>query len=148
MFSYYSQFIKNFSDKIQPLLKTDIYPINSDAKNAFYLLKKDVKTSVVASIDETLPFVVETHVSEHALTATINQNGPPVALFSNTSSKKEIQHSTIEKEAYAPLEAIRKRCHYLTGRHFTLITDQKEVSFMSDQSKKRKIKNGKLMRWS
>ena len=35
MFSYYSQFIKNFSDKIQPLVKADTYLINSDAENAF-----------------------------------------------------------------------------------------------------------------
>lgn len=96
MFSYYSQFIKNFSDKIQPLLKTDIYPINSDAKNAFYLLKKDVKTSVVASIDETLPFVVETVASDHALAATLSQNGRPVAYYFKSLSKREIQHRPIE----------------------------------------------------
>ena len=37
--------------------------------------------------------------------------------------------------------------HYLTGQHFTLITDQKAVSFMFDQSKKGKIENDKIMSW-
>ena len=147
MFSYYSQFIKNFSDKFQPIVKEDTYPINSDAENAFCLLKKDIKASVVTSIDETFPFVVETDASDHALAATLSQNGCPVAFFSKTLSQKEIQHPLIEKEAYAIIEVIRKWRHYLTGRQFTLITDKKAVSFMFDQSKKVKIKNDKIMRW-
>ena len=64
MFSYYSQFIKNFSEKIEPLVKADTYPINSDAENAFYLLKKDTEVFVVTSIAETVPFVVETDTSD------------------------------------------------------------------------------------
>ena len=147
MFSYYSQFIKNFPDKIQPLVKADTYPINPDAENAFYLLKKDIEASVVTSLDETLPFVVETGASDHALAATLSQNGHPVAFFSKTLSKQEIQYPPIKKEAYAIVEAIRKWRHYLTGQYFTLITDQKAVSFMFDQSKKGKIKNNKIMRW-
>ena len=37
--------------------------------------------------------------------------------------------------------------HFLTGRHFTLTTDQKSVSYMFDQRHKGKIKNDKIMRW-
>ena len=65
MFSDCSQFMKNFSDKVQPIVKADTYPINSDAENAFYQLKKDIETSAVTNIDETLPFVVETDASDN-----------------------------------------------------------------------------------
>ena len=107
MFSYYSQFIKNFSDKIQPLVKADTYLINSDAENTFYILKKDIEASVVISIDETLLFVVETDASDHALAATLSQNGRPVAFLTKSLNKQEIQHSPIEKEAYVIIEAIQ-----------------------------------------
>ena len=108
MFPYFSQFIKNFSDKIQPLVKADKHPINSDAENTSYQPKKDIEASVVLTIDETIPFVVENEVSSHALAATLSQNGCPVAFVSETLSKQEIQDLPIEKEAYITVEAIWK----------------------------------------
>ena len=63
MFSYYCQFIKSFSDKIQPLVKVD-RQINSDTEITFYQLKKDIEASVVTSTDDTLSFVVETDASQ------------------------------------------------------------------------------------
>ena len=64
-----------FSYQIQQLVKTDTYPINSDTENAFYLLKKNIEASVVKSTDKILPFIVETDASNHALAATLSQNG-------------------------------------------------------------------------
>ena len=45
------------------------------------------------------------------------------------------------------MEAIRKWRHYLLGRHFRLITDQRSVSFMFDKGNHGKIKNDKIARW-
>ena len=59
----------------------------------------------------------------------------------------ELKHPSIEKEAQAIIEAVRHWKHYLTGKHFTLRTDQKSVSFMFDQKHKGKIKNDKILRW-
>ena len=53
----------------------------------------------------------------------------------------------MEKEACAIVEACRKWLHYLTGRHFLLITDQQAVSYMFDTNKHWKIKNNKILRW-
>ena len=36
---------------------------------------------------------------------------------------------------------------FLTGQHFTLITDQQSVAFMFDKNKLNKIKNDKILRW-
>ena len=62
-------------------------------------------------------------------------------------SKSEKHHSSVEKEASAIVEAVRKWSHFLSGRHFTIITDQKSVSFMYTTANYGKIKHEKNMRW-
>ena len=147
LFSYYSQWIKDFSDKIRPLMQNEEFPLPEEAHKAFDLLKLDIEHSVVGAIDEDQPFQVETDASDYALSATLNQSGRPVAFFSRTLSGPELRHPAVEKEAAAIIEAVRKWKHYLTGRHFTLITDQQSVAFMFNSKLKGKIKNDKIMRW-
>ena len=147
LFSYYSKWIKNFSDKIRHLSRNTIFPLCDEAMSAFNALKLDVEKSVISSIDESLPFQVETDASDFAIAATLTQNSRPVAFFSRMLSGSELQHSSVEKEASAIIEAVRKWKHYLTGRHFSLITDQKSVSYMFNTKHHGKIKNDKIMRW-
>ena len=146
-FSYYSKWIPYFSDKIKPLTQSKSFPISETAMNSFNELKSIIEQAVVTAIDEEIPFQVETDASEIALAATLTQNGKPVAFFSRMLHGSELQHSAIEKEAQAVIESIRHWRHYLTGRHFTLKTDQKSVAFMFNQKLKGKIKNDKIMRW-
>ena len=54
---------------------------------------------------------------------------------------------TTETEAAAIVEAICKWKHYLTGKHFKLITVQKFVAYMFDTKHHSKIKNDEVMRW-
>ena len=129
MFAYYSKWIRNFSDKIAPLIKNQQYPVSVECADHFRMLKQDIASAVVMSVDEDLPFEVETDASDIAVAAVLNQNGRPVAFYSKTFSESERKHSAIEKEATAIIEAIRHWRHYLTGKHFKLITDQK-VSFV------------------
>ena len=53
----------------------------------------------------------------------------------------------MEKEAKAIIEAVRHWKHFLTGRHFTLKTDQKSVAYMFYHRHKGKIWNDNIMRW-
>ncbi|XP_068238623.1 uncharacterized protein [Palaemon carinicauda] len=59
----------------------------------------------------------------------------------------EQRHSSVEKEAYAIVEALRRWKHYLIGHHFKLITDQRSVTFIFDTRSSSKIKNDKIARW-
>ena len=45
------------------------------------------------------------------------------------------------------VEALKKWKYLLIGRHFTLVTDQKSVSYMHDTRHAHKIKNEKILRW-
>ena len=140
MFSYYSNWIKNFSVKILPLTSTKSFPLSQSALNAFNILRKNVEHSALNTIDETIPFMVVTDASGRAIAATLSQH-----FFSRTLNSSELMHSSIEKEAYVIVEAIKRR-HYLATRHFILLTDQKSVSFMFDKNSKGKIKNDNILR--
>ena len=147
MFAYYSQWIRNFSDKAYPLIHNTTFPLPSEVKTSFDELKKELEDALLITIDPLVPLVVETDASDVAIAATLNQNGRPVAFFSRTLSTSEKNHSTVEKEAQAIVEACRKWKHYLIGNHFKLLTDQRSVAFMFDSKQKGKIKNEKIQRW-
>lgn len=147
LFAYYSQWIRNFSEKLFPLNNASSFPLGKAELKAFITLKQDIINSVVVAIDESKPFVVESDASDYALAATLTQDCRPVAFFSRTLTSSEKRHSAVEKEASAIVEAIRKWRFVLHGKRFTLITDQKSVAFMLDVKHSGKIKNDKIARW-
>lgn len=147
MFAHYSQWVESFSEKIHLLTQVRTFPLSDSAIRAFQNLKRDIANSAIAAINPSAPLVVETDASDSAIAASLRQNGRPVAFFSRTLSKSERRHTAIEKEAYAIVEALRKWRHYLIGRQFHLITDQKSVSFMFNPKTSSKIKNEKIARW-
>ena len=147
MFAYYTQWVPCFSEKIKPLIATKKFPLREEALQTLKTLKQDLTSATVTLIDEKLPFVLETDASDNAISATLNQEGLPVALFSRTLNKCETHQSSVEKEDCAIVEAIRKWAHLLSGRRYTVVTDQRSVSFMYDVRHSSKIKNKKIMRW-
>ena len=147
MFSYYAKWIKSFSDKIKVLNLVTNFPLNTNEIKMFELLKSELAHAAMQAIDENIPFTVETDASDFAISATLNQDGRPVAFHSRTLQGSEQFHSSVEKEAQAIVEAIHHWRHFLLGRHFSLITDQRSVAYMYDYKSSSKIKNDKIMRW-
>ena len=121
LFCNYSQWILEFSNLIKPITSCKSFPLSQEAVEAFESLRKTIDESFVTAIDECIPF----DASDVALAATHSQNGKPVAFFSRTLQGSELKHTSIAKEAQAVIESVRHWKHFLTGRHFTLTTDQK-----------------------
>lgn len=147
MLAYYSKWIRGFSEKIRPLITCNTFPMPKDVIDCFSNLKREVANSSIATLEEGIPLVVETDASDLALAATLSQKHRPVAFFSRTLTASEQNHSSIEKEASAIVECLRKWKHFLMGRHFTIITDQEALSFIFNQKHSSKIKNDKILRW-
>ena len=145
LFAYYAQWIGEYSDKIKPLINNCCFPLTDSALETFKLLKSELADVSLGVIDEKEQFVVETDASNVALSATLNQNNRPVAFFSRSLTKSELQHSSVEKEAAAIVDC--KWSHFLAARRFKLITDQRSIAFMFDGKNHGKIKNAKILRW-
>ena len=147
MFAYYSPWISHFSDKILPLSQNKQFPLPPCVVETFEQLKKELENAALVTVDPKVQLIVETDASDEAISATLNQEGRPVAFFSRTLNRSEKNHTSVEKEAYAVIESLRKWQHYLINSHFKLITDQKSVSFIYDKKFKGKVKNDKIQRW-
>ncbi|GFY16815.1 retrovirus-related Pol polyprotein from transposon opus [Trichonephila clavipes] len=147
MFAHYCRWIPGFSKKIRPLLGKKQFPLSRDAVLTFNSLKDDVENAALATIEDDIPFRVETDSSDFAIGATLSQAGRPVAFFSRTLHASELRHSSPEKEAYAIVESLRHWRHFLMGKHFEVFTDQQAVAFVFNQRYGSKIKNEKLIRW-
>ena len=148
LFSYYSPWIPKYSDMIQPLINKPMFPLCSAAKEAFQNIKQCIAKSSIVSPNNVDTLVLESDASDYAVSASLNQNGKPVAFFSRTLNSHEKHHHSVEKEACAIVEACRRWRHYLTGRRFLLITDQEAVSYMFSKNGSRgKMKNDKIQRW-
>ena len=63
---------------------------------------------MLQNIDEKLPFVVECDASDVTVSATVNQKGRPGAFMAQTLQSSELHYPSIEKEAIAINEAVRK----------------------------------------
>ncbi|GFW69424.1 retrovirus-related Pol polyprotein from transposon opus [Trichonephila clavipes] len=147
MFAHYCRWIPGFSKKIRPLLGKKQFPLSRDAVLTFNSLKDDVANAALATVEDDIPFRVETDSSDFAIGATLSQAGRPVAFFSRTLHASELKHSSPEKEAYAIVKSLRHWRHFLMGKHFEVFTDQQAVAFVFNQRHGSKIKNEKLIRW-
>ena len=65
---------------------------------------------------------------------TVNQNGKPVALFSQSPKFYREKIFVVEKEA------IKRLRYFLLGRRFTIVTDQKSEAYMYNIKHKNTIK--------
>ena len=133
LFAYYAKWIFQFSDKIQSLKHSTKFPLDQTVLKNFEALKKEIAKPTLLSIDKTVPFVVECDASDVAISASLNQNGRPIAFMSRSFQGGEIHYPAVEKEA------VRKWSHLFTRQPFTLISDQRSMAFMLDNRKRTKI---------
>ena len=105
-------------------------------------MKKEIASDrVLTHYDPTLPLQVAVDASPVGLVCVMSHKMPdnttrPVIFLSRTLTDAENKYSHLHKEALGIYWAVRKLYHYLYGRYFTLITDNKPLAAIFHPDKK------------
>ena len=138
---YYSRFIKNFSDKIRPLIecikqKADQQPgvraknfkLTDEAKQAFEKLKLDLmKAPILRLADAHKKFYIFSDASQFAVGAVLTQeeNGTffPIAYYSRSLTPGQRNYCAFLRELLAIIGSIKHFKYYIEGATFEVKTD-------------------------
>ena len=145
---YYRRFVKDYGKIARPLtqfLKTDKFQWNEEAQAALENLKQLVAEVPILTVpDFSKTFTIETDASNKGLGVVLMQEGKPVAFLSQTLSDRAQTKSVYERELMAIVMAVQKWRHYLLGRHFIILTDQKSLKFLTEQ----RVMGEEYFRWT
>ena len=76
--------------------------------------------------------------SDVGVSAVLQRNIRPVVFWSRTLNSNEKRYASVEKEASAIVEAVRRWSHYLLLRKFTIIIDKKIKKYLRRLKKLRR----------
>lgn len=123
VFAYHSKWIHKFLEKINPLSDCKVFLTEGEALTTFENLKKELGKVALQNIDEDNPCVVKCDASEVAVSATLNQDGRPVTFMPRKFEIHELRYPSVEKEATAIIESVRKWEKLLRCKYSKFITD-------------------------
>lgn len=108
------------------LLKKEAFKWGEEAQVSFDMLKgKMTNPPVLALLDFSKPFCIETDASGMSMGAVLMQNLHPIAYISKAFSNRNAMMSAYERELLAIVFAIKKWQHYLSIQPFVIRTDQR-----------------------
>ncbi|GBN78877.1 Retrovirus-related Pol polyprotein from transposon 17.6 [Araneus ventricosus] len=152
----YRDYIPNFSSlllSLTNLTKKNVpnkIPWNEEAELAFQALKRELTrmpSLYTPQLDK--PFQLNTDASATAIGACLAQTGDdgndnPIAFFSKKLTPTQMRWATIEREAYAVLEALKKYDTWIFGARIQVISDHNPLTYLTQQTPY----SAKLTRWS
>lgn len=154
LFSYFRRFVPNFSRIAAPMLnllkKESIFDFNKDCERAFYTLKHAISSSpVLAIFSREKETELHTDASMHGYGAILLQKQNdnkwhPISFFSKRATATEAKYHSFELETLAIVYAIRRFHQYLSGLHFTIVTDCNALSLTLEK----KTINPRIARWA
>jgi hypothetical protein len=124
--NFYRDFVPRYSEVVSPLLsllkKDVVFEWSDRCQTAFDSLKSSFSSpTLLRHADLSLPFVLHTDASDHALGAVLSQRDEvsglthPVAFFSRTLSPAERNYATYDKELLAIIAALEHWRAFLLG---------------------------------
>lgn len=135
---FYRRFVRGYAQiaaALTDLLKRDGFHWSQLADKAFDALKRGLTSApIFAMPDFTQAFIVETDASGIGIGAVLTQSGHPIAYFSKKLSPRMQAASTYHREMFAITCAVKKWRHYLLGRRFTVLTDQRSLRELMAQT--------------
>lgn len=158
-FGYYSHYIKNYANIMEPIYQLLRGQKNTKRSNAITAVQWtpdhqaavdearrqliDAALHMPAAVDT---YQVETDASNTAIAAILScyheDRWKPVEFYSKTLTQTERNWPTREREAYAIVRSIQRFHHYLWGRPFTVVTDHESLKWIMN------AKCGKISRWA
>ncbi|GFT39656.1 retrovirus-related Pol polyprotein from transposon 17.6 [Trichonephila clavipes] len=154
--SYYREYIPNFASLVLPLTELtknrvpNIIPWNEVAEQAFTKLKAQlVKAPSLYTPDLSKPYQLYTDASATAIGACLSQNDEkgkenPIAFFSKKLTETQTRWATIEREAYAVIEALKCFDSWIFGAEIEVISDHNPLTYLTLTTPQ----SAKLTRWA
>ena len=154
LISYYRNYIPNLADIAKPL--TDMTKRNGPCNltpgenemPAFHLLKqKLINAPILRCPDFDKPFIIQADASKYAIGSCLAQEFDgeehPIAFASAKLTGSQLNWSTVEREGYAIIHALKKFDNYIYGREIKIVTDHNPLTYITDTAPE----NPKLVRW-
>ena len=137
LIGFYRKFVPNISSLQKPLTElayAKTWRWEDAHERALKQIKHEIASDrVLTHYDPSLPVKVAVDASPVGLGCVMSHTMPdgserPVLFLSRALTDTERPYSHLHKEALGIFWAVRKLYHYLFGRHFTLVTDNKPLA--------------------
>ena len=145
MVRYYDKFIPDASSILEPLnnllRKNSKFRWTDACETAFQRAKDEIISDrVLMPFTPEYEVILATDASPYGLSAVLSHKLPdgserPVLFISRSLTKAEKNYSQLDREATAIYWAFKKLFHYLYGRKFTLVVDNKPLTTIFNPSK-------------
>ncbi|GBM54862.1 Retrovirus-related Pol polyprotein from transposon 297 [Araneus ventricosus] len=154
--SYYRDYISNFSEIVLPLTDltkrkvSNVLPWSIEAEEAFVKIKDElIRMPTLHTPDISRPFWLFTDASATAIGACLAQHDDvgkelPIAFFSKKLTPTQMKWSTIEREAFCVLEALKKFDTWIFGGKIQVISDHNPLTYLTNSAPH----GAKLSRWA
>jgi hypothetical protein len=156
-FGYYRKYIRNFGKIAHPL--TELTKLDKEfvwgpeQEDAFQTLKDKLTSApILAHPDFSEEFIVQTDASGYGIGVVLGQTQwvdgkrkeVVIAYGSQHFTDTQSKWSTLDKELYAIIYALKTYHHYLYGPKFTVYTDHQSLILLKNPLK---VETAKVTRW-
>ncbi|MCO5559584.1 hypothetical protein L7F22_013185 [Adiantum nelumboides] len=147
---FYCKYVRDYTKLAMPMTdqlkgKGKTLTWGEEQQRSFEKLKVALASAhILAIVDPTKPFVVETHASDRAIGAVLLQDGQPIAFESKKLDTTQQNYSVYERELYAIIHALKKWQHYLYGAQFEIVFEHESIKWFTKQTDLK----GRKARWA